>query len=171
MTPFRPVCANVLPMALKGTKQKFTIRHTGKMEERIVLARQALGIAFDYVDTFSVEANALLAKAVSDRQFDELVLSLYPKPEKDIKGALTKWETKSDTLHDIWHDRATGPATTGDAYGTAWGAFNALTEYVDWYRTPRGKNGSTNLLEAQAGFDPTVLKTKNGILTAVKALV
>ena len=170
MTPYRPVCANVLPMALKGTKQKFTIRHTGKMEERIVLARQALGIAFNYVDAFSVEANALLDASVSNQQFDALIRGLYPEPEVDVKGALTKWETKRDTLHDIWNDKAAGPATTGNTHGTAWGALNALTEYVDWYRTPRGLNGSTNLLEAQAGFDPTVLKTKNTILTAVRTL-
>lgn len=168
MTPFRPVCSNVLPMALRGTQQKFKIRHTGKMEERIVLARQALGIAFDYVDAFSAEANALYETALSGNQFDAIIASLYPVPVEDKKGALTKWETKRDTLFDIWNDSAEGPATTGVAHGTAWGAYNALIERVDWYRTPRGANGAANLYAAQAGLDPVVNTEKNNILSVVR---
>ena len=168
VTPTRVVCQNTLQFALSGAQQTFKIRHTQTMDGRLIEARKALGLTFAYADAFEAEAQALYQTAVSDNQFDAIITSLYPAPEADVKGAQVKWETKRDTLFDIWNDSAEGPATTGASRSTGWGALNALTEYVDWYRNPRAGN-TDNLFASQAGFDPAALVTKQRILAAVKA--
>ena len=58
--------------------------------------------------------------------------ALYPKPEENSKGAMTKWENKVALIQDIY----TGPTNYMIA-GTAWGALNAMTERLDWYRVAR----------------------------------
>ncbi len=51
--------------------------------------------------------------------------------------------------------------------GTAWGAFNALTERLDWHRNARGDNNES-LLAAASGFDATITAEKNRLLKVVK---
>ena len=54
--------------------------------------------------------------------------------------------------------------------GTAWGAFNALTERLDWHRKGRGERGQENVLAAASGFDPVTNAEKGRILAAVKSV-
>jgi hypothetical protein len=51
--------------------------------------------------------------------------------------------------------------------GNAWGAFNALTERLDWYRSARGGNNES-ILAAASGFDATINAEKNRLLNVVQ---
>ena len=51
--------------------------------------------------------------------------------------------------------------------GNAWGAFNALTERLDWHRNSRGGNTEA-MLAAASGFDATITAEKNRLLGIVK---
>ena len=51
--------------------------------------------------------------------------------------------------------------------GNAWGAFNALTERLDWHRAGRGGNNES-LLAAASGFDATINAEKNRLLKVVQ---
>jgi phage/plasmid-like protein (TIGR03299 family) len=166
ITPVRVVCANTLNLALgkgnRGVKQSFKIRHTQTANGKVQAAREALGLANKYLDEFDVMANNMIQNEVSKAKFDEIVLSLYPKPEKDSKGSIKKWETKIDLINGIYVG-----ATNGMIAGTAWGVANALTERLDWYRTARGgKNES--ILAGASGFDPMINAEKNRIFKAVQ---
>ena len=50
---------------------------------------------------------------------------------------------------------------------TAWGAYNTLTERLDWFRNPRGGNAE-GVLAAASGFDQTTTTAKNNMLQIVK---
>ena len=165
VTNVRVVCHNTLTMALNRVKQSYKMRHTEKVEGRIQEAREALGLAHKYLDEFEVEAQALFEAEVSDNKFYEIVQAAYPMPEEDVKGAMTKWQNKVDTLFDIYN----GPTEVG-IRGTAWGAYNALTERLDWYRQIRGGN-EENAYAAASGFDAVTTTEKNRLLTVVKAFV
>jgi hypothetical protein len=52
--------------------------------------------------------------------------------------------------------------------GTAWGAFNALTERLDWYRSGRGGDNES-ILASASGFDPVITAEKNRLLQLVLA--
>jgi hypothetical protein len=51
--------------------------------------------------------------------------------------------------------------------GNAWGAFNALTERLDWYRSARG-GSNESMLAAASGFDAATNAEKNRLLDVVR---
>ena len=168
ITPVRVVCANTLNLALgskrgkNAVKQSFKIRHTQSAEGKIQIARETLGLANKYMDAFDIMANAMIQKEITAQQFNEIILAAYPKPDKDSKGAVKKWENKVDTINDIYTGQFNGMIA-----GNAWGALNALTERLDWHRSARG-NSNESLLAAASGFDATITAEKNRLLNVVK---
>ena len=168
ITPVRVVCANTLNLALgakrgkNAIKQSFKIRHTQTAEGKIAVARETLGLANKYMDAFDMMANAMIQKEITAQQFNEIILAAYPKPEKDSKGAVKKWENKVDVINDIYTGQYNGMIA-----GSAWGAFNALTERLDWHRNARG-GSNESLLAAASGFDATITAEKNRLLKVVK---
>jgi phage/plasmid-like protein (TIGR03299 family) len=168
ITPVRVVCANTLNLALGqrgrggSVKQSFKIRHTQTANGKVQAAREALGLANKYLDEFDKMANEMIQKEVSKTKFDEIVLALYPKPEKDSKGSVKKWETKLDIINGIYVG-----STNEMISGTAWGVANALTERLDWYRSARG-GSNESILAGASGFDPMINAEKNKIFKAVQ---
>jgi len=165
VTPVRVVCQNTLNMALRGAKQSYKIRHTQTVSGKVTAAREALGLAHSYMDEFDKMAHALIQTEIDKATFDKIVLAAYPRPEKDAKGAVTKWQTKVDQVEEIY-----GSDTTNMIAGTAWGAYNALTERLDWFRTGRGERGAENAAAAASGFDPVTNTEKGRLLSIVREL-
>jgi phage/plasmid-like protein (TIGR03299 family) len=163
VTPVRVVCQNTLNLAMRNAKQSFKIRHTQSVEGRIQVARETLGLALGYFDEFEKEAQAMFNQSITDAEFSKLIQTIYPKPEKDAKGAIKKWENKVVLLDDLYHNSPTNATIKG----TKWGAFNALTERLDYYRSGRG-NGET-LMAGASGFDPVLTAEKNKIKKLVSA--
>ena len=161
VTPVRVVCANTLNIALAGTKQSFKMRHTSTLEGRIAGAREALGLAHTYMDEFDKLAQKMIEKEITKSTFASIVEKAYPMPKSDTKGAMTKWEKKIELLDEIY-----GGDTNGMIAGTAWGAYNALTERLDWHRSSRGN--SESLYAAASGFDHAINAEKNKLLNLVK---
>ena len=168
ITPVRVVCANTLNLALgsrkkkNGIKQSFKIRHTQTASGKVEVARQTLGLANAYMDEFDLMAKAMIEKEVNAKSFNDIILAAYPKPEKDAKGAVKKWENKIDLVNDIYTGEFNGMIA-----GNAWGAFNALTERLDWYRTARG-GSNESILASASGFDPAINAEKNRLLKVVQ---
>lgn len=166
VTPVRVVCKNTLAAALPGLKQTFTIRHTKNVAERMALEAETWRNAHAYMDAFESEAQALFQKSVTDDQFFGLVKTLYPEPEENKKGALTKWENRIGMFAQAWQ----GEPNAG-IRGTAWGAWNALTEANQWGRNMQSTdNGEENFFAAGAGFDAPTNNFRQTTLELVKAL-
>jgi len=170
-TPVRVVCQNTLNAALDGTKQSYKVRHTATAGGRVDQARLALGLTFDYMDKFQATAEALFATSMTDKQFHDIVKALYPEPAEDAgKASVTKYESKIELISDLYFD---SPTQLG-IKGTAWGAYNALTERVDYFRQGRLVKGAQNSEDAQlasaSGFDAQATAEKNRILSAVREL-
>ena len=167
ITPVRVVCANTLNLALGSKKNKikqsFKIRHTQTASGKVAVARETLGLAHKYMDSFDIMAKAMIEKEVNAKQFNDIILAAYPKPEKDSKGAFKKWENKVDVINDIYTGEYNGMIA-----GNAWGAFNALTERLDWYRSARG-GSNESILASASGFDPAINAEKNRLLKIVQS--
>ncbi len=101
------MCANTLNLALggvgrkknKGIKQSFKIRHTQTANGKVQIARETLGLANAYMDEFDVMAKAMIEKEVSAKDFNDIILAAYAKPEKDAKGSMKKWENKVERMN------------------------------------------------------------------------
>jgi len=168
ITPVRVVCANTLNLALgskrgkNAIKQSFKIRHTQTANGKVQIARETLGLANKYMDEFDKLAHAMIQKEITAVDFNNIILAAYPKPEKDSKGSIKKWANKVDVINDIYTGEFNGMIA-----GSAWGAFNALTERLDWHRSARGDNNES-LLAAASGFDASITAEKNRLLKVVK---
>lgn len=166
VTPVRVVCQNTLNIALKGNSQSFKIRHTQTLNGRMQQAREALGITFAYAKAFEDEARELFEAEITKAQFDKLITTIYPMPDKDAKPvAVTKWANKIDLLQEIY-----ASDTVNGIRGTAWGAYNTLTERIDWFRGVRNNDSEASLIAA-SGMDTSTTAEKRTILNAVKELV
>lgn len=164
ITPVRVVCQNTLNLALGSVKQSFKIRHTSSIDGKIAVAREALGLTFQYMDDFEKEAKALFETAVSDTKFNKIITTIYPKPEEANKKSLTVWENRIDTLNDLYFKSP----TQENIKGNAWGVFNALTERVDYFKE-RSRQGQGKWINA-SGFDAMANANKNKLFRQVKQL-
>jgi len=165
ITPVRVMCQNTLNLAMKKAKQSFKIRHTQTVDGKIAAAREALGLTFAYMDEFEKEAQELFNLEVTNAKFSEIINKIYPKPEKDAKGSIKKWENKVLLVDELYHNSP----TNANIKGTAWGVVNALTERLDYYRTAR-KGSNESLMAGASGFDPVLTAEKNKIVKQVLAL-
>lgn len=167
LTPTRVVCQNTLNVALGNIKQGGKIRHTASADERMKQAAEMFRHANAYFDAFDTEARDLFAKPVTDKQYANLVTKVIGKaPEENVKGALTKWENKRGLFMEAWN----GKPNAG-IRGTAWGAFNALTEANQWGRNMQNtERGAENFHAAGAGFDIPTNAFRQNALTLVKAI-
>lgn len=167
VTPVRVVCQNTLNAAIGNIKNTFKMRHTVNVATRMAQEAALWRHANTYMDAFEQEAQTLFAAKATDADFFGIVADLFPKPEADVKGALSKWERRQDTFAQAWK----GEPNAG-IRGTAWGVFNALTEANQWGRNVRkGAKGAENFAAAGAGFDIPTNAFRATALARAKALV
>jgi phage/plasmid-like protein (TIGR03299 family) len=166
ITPVRVVCQNTLNLAIGSVKQSFKLRHTQSVDGKIQVAREALDLTFKYMDNFEQEAKELFETKVNDKKFYDVITAIYPKPDKDSKGSVKKWESKINLVNDIYFDSP----TQQNIKGTAWGVLNALTERLDYFKQER-KNNLENRLASASGFDAMSNAEKNKLFSKVKTLV
>jgi phage/plasmid-like protein (TIGR03299 family) len=162
VTPIRVVCQNTLTAALKSV-QSFKVKHTASAERNAMVARDALNITFKYAKEFDILANKMYKTTFTDQQFDELVNKIYPKPEiifgkegKPQTGNITRWQSSIDIIYDLRK-----ADTNRNIYGTAWGAYNVLTEKLDWFRKSNDEEATA---VAASGFALTANIEKQNIL-------
>jgi phage/plasmid-like protein (TIGR03299 family) len=172
ITPVRVVCANTLNLALGNrgrggsVKQSFKIRHTQTAQGKVAVAREALGLANQYMDEFDKMASAMIETEITKAQFDKIVELAYPSPKDDSKKvSLTKHANKIDLINDIYVGDFNNTIS-----GTAWGALNALTERLDWHRAGRKGNTET-ILAGASGFDPVINAEKNRLMRIVQSVM
>lgn len=127
-TPTRVVCANTLRVGLAGAVATFSTRHTSGAKGRIEEARRALGVMWNYWQHFEETANGMLATKVTDARFEEVVAGLFPEKKDETDRMKRTRQEAIGTVRTLYKE-----APTQDGIrGTAWGAYNAITEYVDW---------------------------------------
>ncbi|RYV50984.1 DUF932 domain-containing protein [Pengzhenrongella frigida] len=136
VTPVRVVCANTQSAALRDHVSSWSIRHTRNAKAAVQAARDSLGLTFAYVEAFQAEAERLINTTTTDSQFFDLVADLFPAPAADAPTRVRHTHTqRQQTLAHLWHDADT---QTG-IHGTAWGAYQAVAEYVDHFAPVRAR--------------------------------
>jgi len=158
LTPIRVVCNNTLTLALGMKTTRYNMRHTSKMGERVDEARMALGLVRDGMSEWTEMASGLInvkmgVADMNDYFIDTLGLS-YKQDEPDV---LT---TRSSNILSSVHQVLTRPTNSvGGMEGTAWAAYNAVTEYIDHEATSL-RNGEKSLKRMESALFGTLSKTK-----------
>jgi phage/plasmid-like protein (TIGR03299 family) len=126
ITPIRVVCQNTLNAALYGTTNKISIRHTSNVKQNLANAHKLLGITHKYTEQLNECFNFLAKKSVTDEQVKKLVADLF-KSEKEDSSRIKNIQEAVFTSYN------TGIGQS-EIMGTAWGAYNGITHYLDHQR-------------------------------------
>lgn len=132
VVPLRAACTNQLTSLRLGAQQSWKIRHTSGMDGRLQEARESLSLTFTYMDEFSAAMEKLLAAEFSESKFERLAKKLIP--DAKTAGRQDAVTERRGTLFDLF----TQAETTEFGRGTKYAAYNAITEYADWFTPVRG---------------------------------
>lgn len=145
ITMVRTVCSNTLNLAKQSASQTFKIRHSGTIDGKIAAARQALGIAFEYTRAFEENANRLAATSIVDAQVQDIFRNyVWPLDEDATDGRIENHpSTRAFEVYQTADDLA-------PIRGTAWGALNAVADYVDHGIEYRGRYEQAESIRANS---------------------
>lgn len=128
ITPIRPVCANTVQAGISAALSTFTVKKTSRADIQAAQAQAALQLIPDYMEAYTARAQALLDTEVTKRKFIEIITDLWGPGEDARKQSVDIWQTKANTLIDLFENAD----TQAGIRHTAWGAYNAVVERQDW---------------------------------------
>ncbi|AHJ88592.1 hypothetical protein Jolie1_092 [Mycobacterium phage Julie1] len=127
ISPVRIVCANTQRMAEGSARSMVALRHTGSPKARLAEVRQLLGLTFAYRDTFVEQCERLIAREMSDAEVLESLEGVW-----GVGGATTEKQAEARKAKALEVFEVYASDVTVAAFkGTAFGAYNAGTRYLD----------------------------------------
>jgi phage/plasmid-like protein (TIGR03299 family) len=157
VTPVRVCCQNTLNMALSNTINRVAIRHTSVVKDRLAEAHKVLGISKVFVQEANECFNHLSNKYVSDDSVKELIRNLFNEQERDS----TRIKNIEDAVLECYF---TGVGQE-KIVGTAWGAINGITFYLDHVKNYR--NDATKFDNIIGGSSTLVATRATELLLAL----
>lgn len=160
-TTVRVVCQNTLAMSVKDRASGVTVRHSAVFSDYEV--KKSLGLIDDVAETFMDDADTLASKAINDSKAVNYFAELYIK--KDKAGETQNEKQLERVVNEIMGLYKNGPgAQLPTARGTAWGALNAVTRYVDHH----ARSHSTNNRFRDAQFGKGADTKKQALVAALE---
>lgn len=135
ISPVRVVCANTQRMAESAAVSSVSIRHTGTPNARLAQVRELLGITFRYQDTFVEECERLIAAEVDEAFVRGVLNDVFGLAEADTERKRNSRVERVSQVMELYRQSD----TVAPFRGTAFGAYNAVTEYIDHYMPVSGK--------------------------------
>jgi Domain of unknown function (DUF932) len=128
-------CQNTLNWGLRDARQKFSIRHTEAVTQRVHEARRVLDLSINYYEQFKRYGDELASQRCTERQLRTVLDALYQNGAGDSASSRTR-RSRQQTKDRIAELFLSGD-TQGNAPGSKWAAVNAIVEYGDWIRPLR----------------------------------
>lgn len=167
ISPVRVVCANTLAAARGSVVDSFSIKRTKNADLQAKAARAADSLIGEYVTALRDQSEKLINTKVGNQQFYQLISELWG-PDKDAgKTTMTTWQKKADELMDLFCNAPTQEA----GRGTAWAAYNAVTERQDWFSRGSNKPGDRFARSLGLSDNRTLVQPKTDMLSRLMDLV
>lgn len=149
ITTIRPICSNMLNRIGKSAIINLSVKHTVNASIRVHQVQNLFEQATNEYARFTEEIKAMRSRRISHGEFEDYAKSiLHMKDENKFAKVITT--LKNNMSNDQY-------------LGTMWGAYNAVTQYLEHQRPVRAAN------EFETRFNNnlfgTVAKMKNAALT------
>jgi len=144
----RFICLNQIPSSTK----LFNIKNTTNNLERLNMATRVLSYYGDEVRGFDSKMKLLTSHKMSDARAIEWFGSLLPTPKEDSKRANTLYDNKIDLYTNLLQNGL--GSNIPNVRGTAYGAFQALTELQNHHAHTRVAEGKS---EEEVRFESNLL--------------
>lgn len=128
LTPIRVVCENTLTAALEGTEQEVRIRHTSNAQVKLKEAHEILGLSNWLYAELDRIFNGMSKRKLTGNEMKDYMAAIFPEPPRVYH------RSHAPKIHEKVMELAEAGAGAELAKGTLWGAYNAVTEYVDHCR-------------------------------------
>lgn len=135
-TPIRVVCQNTLNVGMAQGTRKQKLRHTAALGLKVLDVQEGLGIVNQRFQAFEEAAQALTKVQLDGQGWRAFCRSVGIIPADEQKKMSRRAQNIIDEVTRFF-EYGKGNTLPG-VKGTAWAAFNAVTEYVDHARTTRG---------------------------------
>lgn len=145
-------CMNTCRASQRSAQSVIHIRHTQSATHKLEIARQTLGITYEYTKEFEKAANALLNEPATLKDLNATIEHIWPKPKDDdqlVGKGSTRWTNRQDAIIDVWKNSP----NLENVRKTHWGVYNAVTEWSQWGRNIRGVKAHPERLAALRGED------------------
>lgn len=160
----RVVCANTQMMAENSAVSRVSLRHTGSPDARLQEVRDLLGITFAYQDTYVAECERMIAKQRDDEWVKAVLNDVFEVDKADTERARNARVERRTKVLELYRTAE----TVKPFYGTAYGAFNAVTEYMDHFAPLQGKKGDASVKRAMRSLtSPDVAGVKGRAFSAL----
>lgn len=114
LTTVRVVCSNTLQWAIKNAIRQWGITHKGNIEGKLETAKQALGLANDYITNYKKEAEVLSTQKVD---FDKFINILLPQKETVSVRENDNRNFVVESIKDLFENKTDLQNFRGSAYG------------------------------------------------------
>lgn len=164
-TNIRVVCNNTLTAAIKGARNLFNVRHTASAQDQIKEVQKALGLRSKYQAAVQTNLDMLVKHKMNATKTEEFLSDVvFPLPKKIIQNVSNgevvhsfeeaTQRAKTTRINNInrvleYVEEGAGSDIVG-VKGTAYGLWQAITEWVDHDKTVRIMNGRD---EAEVRFE------------------
>jgi phage/plasmid-like protein (TIGR03299 family) len=141
ITPIRPACENMVRLALSKATDSVSIRHSANALVRLRDVERVIAVSGKYHAKFDEAAQTLFRTKFSHDSMVKLAKDLIPVRIDDTGTPIDSTRAQNNRARLVaLFEGGKGHVETG-IVGTAWGAFNAVAEYVDHERGTRTKTG------------------------------
>lgn len=122
-TSVRVFCQNAINRAIKGAKNRVSIRHSASMEDRLAMAHKVLFQNNNYMLALKDKAETLALKPFSEDQFYAWVKAQYPVDETVSKRGRTLNEQMINAIMGCYYEN-----DLDNFNNTAWRAIQAISD-------------------------------------------
>ena len=157
-TTIRPVCQNTLSMALQGPKVKAgrkhwvqghaKIRHTKGMPEQVDILQTMILAQLEEFDRTVTEYQAMASKQLTAKGFDQYLSTVFADQLISTDGTqkeITELRAYTQLLDNF--ENGKGMDIKG-VRGTAWAAYNAVTDFTTHQRGSQDLDGIRDRLNS-----------------------
>lgn len=157
VSPVRLMCCNQQRMAESRAKSRFTLRHSGNPTAKLAEVRSMLGLTFKYQDIFAAECQRMIDQELAEAQVMAALQEIFAvdKAETDLQKS-RRIETATQVFELYKQSDTVAPFR-----GTAFGAYNAVTEYADHYMRV-GRKGNEDKQRATRTLTSDILAEMKG---------
>jgi len=133
-TSTRVVCQNTLSIALAGTGNEVALRHTTNVHDRLSQATTMIGLAHRYQRQLDAAMKSLVAKPMTASETYGFINEVLDDVFQSSQEGKTRTRARNilDKVYSLVEE-GMGADLPG-VRGTAWGAVNAISEYVDHHK-------------------------------------
>lgn len=128
VTWVRVACWNTFQMARRGFHSRWRLRHTGDLHGKVQAAREALGLTFQHIDE---EVKPLVRVLAKTKLVDDQIKEIFEKAVWPISEADEEKGVRFNAPSQLAFATYKNSDTLDGIRGTAWGAYQAVVEFLD----------------------------------------